>query len=68
VGRKRIYTSPSSHTGHTSSQCPMSNTQCPMPNAQYPTSNDSIDLGSIVEKNKCLQSCLTSGSWVYSLV
>ncbi|WP_392536153.1 hypothetical protein [Nostoc sp. C117] len=32
------------------------------PNAQYPTSNDSIDLGSIVEKNKCLRLYLTSAS------
>ncbi|WP_292798546.1 hypothetical protein [Nostoc sp. NMS7] len=36
-------------------QCPMPNAQCPIPNAQYPTTNDSIDLESIVEKHKCLQ-------------
>jgi hypothetical protein len=40
---------------------------CPMPNAQYPTTNDSIDLGSILESNKCLQLYLMSSSWVYSL-
>ncbi|WP_322704863.1 hypothetical protein [Nostoc sp. DedQUE04] len=48
-------------------QCPMPNAQCPMPNTQYPTTNDSIDLGSILESNKCLQLYLISSSWVYSL-
>jgi hypothetical protein len=40
---------------------------CPMPHAQYSTTNDSIDLGSILESNKCLQLYLMSSSWVYSL-
>ncbi len=54
---------PTPPTPPTLPACPMPNAQCPIP-----TTNDSIDLGSIVEKNKCLQSYLTSGSWVYSLV